>query len=413
MMSFLALFLAGNVDTITIDQLLLDVKEHAPALASARATFGVTKADETNADVWPNPSASYGFSGTAFGADALNGQQHAIDVGVPLLIAGQGGARLEAARAATHAAEADLYGAAADLEHDVRQAFEDLLVAQSRVDVAKAALDELLEAERIVDARAANGAGSKYDALRIAAAVAAGQASLGDEQQKLIAAQASLATIAGKPGWQPHAEGELTASAVPSTTFTPEKLWAVEGATRRIEAAKRQLTKAEREAWPTPSVSVGTVLWPGATLNPASKAAGGAGGAVVAGLGSDIPIFDRNQTAIAHAHAAVTEAEALRSQALVEAQSTYQTSLVAAKKAEDVLQQFDAKTGGESIKSLRGMARDGYQASKVSILDLVDALSAIVTVEMQHIDLVENTKKTQLDLQRAAGALGDAVLPPG
>jgi outer membrane protein, heavy metal efflux system len=325
------------------------------------------------------------------------------------LTAGQGGARLEAARAATHAAEADLHGTAADIEHDTRQAFDDLLVAQARVDVAKAALDELLEAEKIVDARAANGAGSKYDALRIAAAVAAQQASLGDEQAKLVDAQTRIAVIAGKPGWTPRAQGELAPGALPSSPFSAERLWAVEGAARRVEAAKKALHKAETEAWPTPSVNVGAVVWPAVTLNGA-QSSGGAGGAVMAGLSSDIPLFDRNQTAIAHARAAVAEAEAQQRQALVEAQSTYQSALVAATRADAVLQQFDAKTGGDQIKSLRGMARDGYQASKVSILELVDALGAIVGVEMQHIDLVANAKKTRLDLLKSAGALGDAIL---
>jgi cobalt-zinc-cadmium efflux system outer membrane protein len=410
MLAALLVALAADTDTVTIEALLAEVREHAPALASAQATFGVVKADETNADVWPNPSASYAFSGTAFGADALNGQQHSLDVGVPLLIAGQGGARREAAQAATHAADADLRATAADLEHDARQAFDDLLVAQARVDVAQAALDELRQAENIVDARAQNGAGSRYDALRIAAAVAAGQAALGDAQAKLVDAQARIAIIAGRPGWQPRAHGELAAGTMPSSSFTAEKLWAVEGAARRVEAAKKALHKAETEAWPTPSLNVGAVVWPAVTLNGAQPS-GGAGGAVMAGVASDIPLFDRNQTAIAHARAAVAEAEAQQRQALLEAQATYQSALVAAQRADAVLREFDAKTGGDQVKSLRGMARDGYQASKVSILELVDALSAIVEVEMQHIDLVENAKKTRLDLERAAGALGGAVLP--
>ncbi|HEY4224002.1 MAG TPA: TolC family protein [Myxococcota bacterium] len=399
---FIALAVSGDAPAeLTVDELLAAVRDHAPALAAARASFGVVAADETGAGVWPNPSASYNFSATVAGADTLNGQQHALDIAQPILIAGQGGARVDAAHAATHAADADLHAAAADLERDARAAFDDLLVAQARVDIADKALAELATAEKVVDARAQTGSSSRYDALRIAAAVATQQAAVGDEEAKLLDAQARVATLLGQPGYAAHAVGDLKPEALPQErAFDATKLWSVAGAQRRIDAKQKALTRAEREAWPTPQLSVGTFAY---TTSP--------GAAVLAGISSEIPLFDRNQSGIAHARAEVAEAEAQERQALLEGESAYRAARTAAERASAVLAQFDGRTGGEQLNSLRGMAREGYESGKQSILELVDALAAIVAVELQRVDLVGNARRTRLDLARASGELGDLVLP--
>lgn len=122
--------------------------------------------------------------------------------------------------------------------------------------------------------------------------------------------------------------------------------------------------------------------------------------ALVASVVMPIPIRDRNQGAIAAARADVTAAEVRRNQALadaIRAERDARGRLAAAEL------QVATMTGGalpEAEQALR-LARLGYAAGKFSLLEVLDAESALHDIRISHIQAEQARAKSQAALARA------------
>jgi cobalt-zinc-cadmium efflux system outer membrane protein len=275
----------------------------SPRTARIRAQIGEAQSDVVAAKVAPNPSLDYTGSrlrsGTNTGASVVD----TVGAEWPLLIFGQRGARIRAAKAGLAAAETRVEADLSARAHDVRSAFDDLLSQQERTRLLEEARSDLERVSKIVSGRKNAGEASDYESLRVETEFRAMDAELGDARGDLADARGRLAVLLGRPGTTPHAVGNLVLEG--TTPLDADALWAI--ASQRLpallaaredeKAAGEALDAARRDAYPVPVLSGGVAL----TQDAQSRSA-------TFGVSIPLPILDRNQGAVAKAQARSDEA---------------------------------------------------------------------------------------------------------
>lgn len=398
---------ASLPDEIGRDELLELLRRHSPAIAAARGEIDVARAEQVQARLWPNPELRYiGYGRSAGTPAAINGQQHQIELAMPLLIAGQVPARRRAAASRTRAAEASVCVSASASAGEALRGFVGLLAAQERLAILEAGDRSLAAAEELTTARASVGAQSQYDALRVATEREMFAMGYADVRSAAVEASTRLADAVGVPHWRPRAIGSLephedaAPSAAPPWATHGKYLPALEWARRSREVAYRERRVAARERWPIPTVSLGAYV-----------TTDGNSSSIVASLGVPLPIFDRGQGALARARA-VERAASLRETAIERAAATElgrAHEVLAVRR--DAARAFrrSALTRGPQ---LREMAQEAYRGGAGTVLELLDAERAWLDVQLRWIDLLERLAIAELDVDVASGALARRLCRP-
>jgi len=378
---------------VTVEQALALYREHSPQLAAVRAGVDVAAADLVDAHIYPNPTVELQSVGTVAGTDTIGHQQHMLSLDVPILIGHQRARRADAARAHIDSARAEVGLSEAEAELGIRERFTELLTAQAQSVVLAAAVADARGLRDIVAGRSTAGAGSEYAVERIDLAIAALASRVDEAAVEETAASGELATAVGMPGWHPHAVGDL-ATAAPSapaiqTSIDPaHPALALDRAASA--AARADEARAKADGIPTPSVGLQTF----GTTDP---------GGMVVGLGLSIPLplFDRNQGAVARARA-----EAHRADLELAAQTTQldaaldrATRVLAARR--DALQRFQADAL-QRLPKMRTMAESAYRSGQGGITELLDSFEAITDARLREIELRAAVVAAELEVRRAS-----------
>lgn len=384
---------------VTVDQAIAAYREHSARRLADRAEIDVTEADVVDANVYPNPTLGVGTTRTLHGSDTIGRQQIAGSIDVPLLIGGQRQRRGEAARARVVAKRAEVAAGEGEAELAIRARFAALQAAQQRTTTLAAAVEDTQAARTIVAGRAAAGANSAYELERIDLALASLASRLAAQRADEEAASADLAAAVGVPGWHPRAAGTLVdpAAATAVTDSTPAAPVAVSAdhptlAIARAEEASARAEEAQAHADATPTPSLGLQAFQ--TTDPAGLAVG-------IGLTLPLPLFDRNQGAVARARAAAhhTALElAARSTELALALDAASRQLEVRRAA---LAAFRAGAL-ERLPRLRAMAESAYKTGQGGIVGLLDALDAITETRMREIELAAAVADAELAVRTAA-----------
>lgn len=294
---------------VSLGGILAFADQQSPVLTVARSTRSRAKAARVAASILlpTNPEVSvaagprFGISGTGVDVDVTLMQQ--------IQIAGERGARIDAADALRDLTNAEIEQMRWAVHCDVHAAFHRSLVEQERMRLAERVVTFQQEVLRIVERQVAVGETAPL-ALRLA------QAEVAQAQQVLVAAQqaflVSRIRLAQLSGW-PVATPPMPVGAVDSPRDPPpldhliavarERLPSLRAGAARIREAEARSTLADREAWPRPSLGV-QYRHEG---NPSSE---GASNIVMGIVSIPIPSFQLNQGERAKARADVTVAEA-------------------------------------------------------------------------------------------------------
>ena len=305
-----------------------------------------------------------------------------------------------------------------------------LLAAQDKVTALTVALDDARAVRTIVAGRQQAGAKSPYELERTDLALAALASKRDEAATDIAAASGALAQAVGLPDWQPRAAGtfklaelaapagaaagpsseapngalagapsvaidhpELVAEPTPGPSLAPAV--AIDHPELVASVAAQALARSEQalahaEAVPTPSLQ----LQGFGTTDPQ-------GIALTVGFAIPLPVFDRNQGAIARAraqeHAAELDHRATTSELageLVRAVAIEHARRVAAA-------QFEADAI-ERLLRVRTMAEASYRAGQGSIVELLDALDAITEARLREIELVAAALEAGLEVRAAA-----------
>ena len=372
---------------VTLEEYLRMVVRNRPSLAADRMEAGLARADTRTASAFPNPSLSaYGKPG-----------EHGIGIDQPIPIFGQRGARIEAAKKGELAADAHVEVAVNAVLNDAAQAFNDLLVAQKRVEVWQDAQKSLDKAAFIVRGQIDAGARSRYDGARLTLQ----QAQLGMQLNKanaaLKAASTRAAQVAALPLWPARAEGSIqTLNQQQMPEF--DTLWnqaasrlpALRSAQAEMEQARSKIDLAKREALPTPSIGAMRVK----SRNDGSYTQWG--------VSMEIPLFDRHQGAIDRARMEAEQAELRWQAANQDAQAGLYSAMQQLQLKRDSVRAYE-KDGLAQIEPLKQMANDAYKLGQGGILELIDALGSINDHRLEYLDLVKYYLDAEWQVRLASG----------
>ncbi|MGJ0485091.1 MAG: TolC family protein [Methylomicrobium sp.] len=387
--------------SVTIGNLLKIVREKSPRFAVILQRIETARAEVAAAGVLPNPTISYGrYDFVGGGANHMfdGNAQEQVTLEVPVLIAGQRGARIEAAEKGVSAAEADVEAEYAGLIHETRRLFVKMLAGQKRIAILEETARDMQHLAAIVAGRKEAGNASAYDELRIGVEASGIETRLETARNDLAETVGDLGVLLGMPGWKPAAVGKLAVLGVPADA---QKLLSeaevsnpdIIVAQRNESAADASLEKARRERWPAVAVQVGTVY----TDSPYSNTTFG-------GVSVEVPIFDRNQGGMARA-------EAAKHAALLEHDFATSRTRVAIERAVNLLMRRQEtrlkfeKDVLSKLNTLKSMGESAYRFGKGTILELLDSYRSRTEMRLTEVDLIQAEAEAELDALRASGQL--------
>jgi cobalt-zinc-cadmium efflux system outer membrane protein len=381
---------------VTVDQVLAIMNERSPRIAADRASIKVVEADRITAHTLPNPSISYGGTHLVSGLSTGALTQHQVVMDQPLLVGHQRQARESEADLNVSAERARVDEVLAHRKVAVRQAFATLLSKQEQLDVSKQSLADLERVQLVVRGRAEAGERSKYDVARVDTETETLRVDIMNAEADVEDAAGQLATLLGLPGWSPRALGSLNPADIPTE---PDRLWDIATKQRPALVSLRQqqaasqggIVLARRERLPIPVVSGGAQLTNDVT-----------GTSAFFGLSVPLPVFDKNQGAIAKAEAQLDADTLAVTAELQEARADVERAAKALLARRDALARLE---GGvvQRVPVLRQMAEDAYREGSGDILDLLDALRSQRAIQLSHVQQLESVKLAEENVRAVTG----------
>jgi cobalt-zinc-cadmium efflux system outer membrane protein len=388
-------------EALTMPALLRLVAERSPRLAVERAGVDAAEADRITAGALPNPSVSYVRSRPTGGASTMfeGSRQQQAGLDLPLLIAGQRGARIEVAEQGLLSARARVALAQSELALRAADTFVGLQAAQERIVVLSQAHADIERAAALVSGRLESGMASRYDLSRVELEVAGIAVRLAEARADAADKSAALAALLGAPGWRPHAEGVVT----PAGLRTDAAHWRdslgpgnplLAAARNEESVARAAVDRADAERWPVPVLNLGRT-W---TREPF-------GAANSIGFTTEVPLLDTRRGQIARAQAELRAAERRRAAVEAEVWVELQRLLDALLERRAALVRFEQRVDVRS-PALRQMAEDAYRLGRGTILELIDAARTRVDAQVTAIDLRLFTVQQELRIRALVGSLG-------
>lgn len=387
---------------VTIRQLLQVARDQSPRYAALRSRIEVAQAEVVAAGVLPNPNIKYERWDLSTQRNTMfEGRlQEQVSIEIPLLIAGQRGARVEVAERQVEAAEAEVEAAIAGVNFELWTLYLKLLAQQQRVETLEEARGELARLRDIVSGREQAGNASPYDVLRMEVELKGLETRLDEAQNETDDIAGRIGETLGLAGWKPYVVGTFGSLGV---TTDVDKLWRhaeqmnpeLEAARRLETAADAGIERASRERWPVPALLVGTT-W---TAKPY-------GNTPYSGLTVDIPLFDYGQGGMARAEAEKQAAILQRYLILAQTRKALERAAALLERRRRTLDQFTGEVVAKTPE-LHRMAEDAYRLGKGSLLDLLDAARSRTAVRINYLDLLEAETEAEIEVLKASGLLAD------
>jgi outer membrane protein, heavy metal efflux system len=397
--SMRAAFLAGTLamlptgafaEPITLATALDQANAASPRIAASEARVRAAEALARQAGLAPNPEASIeveNFAGTG-PYSGLGGSEVTVGFSQQVERGGKRGARRAVASAQRDMAMLELARTRATLAFDVRTAFAELRAAEDRAILARenaARAEQFVQtATTLVDA----GRDPPLRQLRAEALLAEANAESVRSFGALLNARRMLQVLTGIE------DNELSALSEDDLASPPEAgqlaTLDVRTAEAAVAEARARIDLARADAVPDITASGGV-----------RQFSDGRDAGFIVGLSMPIPIRNRNQGGIEAAQAEALAAESELLMARIDAnRSTYDASI--ALQAADARLAVLAGPNLQQAEEAVRLATIGYNAGRFTLVELLDAQSALTSARQALID-------ARLDRARALAALARAT----
>lgn len=362
------------VGALTLRQALALALTRSPELATFAYDVRIAEARVLQASLRPNPESELATTN-----EFANGAERTLQLGQLIETAGKRRKRVAEARLGRRLAEFDYETKKREVFLNTHRAFIEVLAGQRAVsvneEIVRLSEEVLPDIERRVEA----GRTSSVERTRANVTVANARIALEQARRDLLVARQRLAAQWGatRPRFS-SAAGTL--EDVPSIrsfeTLAARLSFNPRLARFETELAQRQATLALEQARAVPDVRIigGASNFQGAQGNPG----------LVLGASVPIPIFNRNQGAIAAAREQIgrTEQQRLAVQAALFTELTEAYRAVEAARAQVEL--FRNNVLPQSEEALKG-TREGYVAGRFSFIDFLDAQRTLFTARQQYV----------------------------
>ena len=359
---------------------------------AAEGELGVAKGRALGASLWlqDNPTLE------AAGGPRDPSGERTVDYSVTLTqgfdVAGQRGARMDAAAALVLAADARVAARRTQVAAEAREAFGRVLAGEASRKLADETRQLAEQALRAAEERHEAGDASliELNTARVEAGRAIREQALAAQREQLARGTLKLLMNA-EPSMNVTVEGDLAEIVArrPALAVTQAERPEIVAARYELEAAKSVERLAAREAIPRPRVGAGYARDEGVPV-------------IQALVSVELPIFNRNDAERAETRARVTQAEsglrAAERRALQEAELAG-SRFAAAQRALLAYEGPVVKAASENVD----LATEGYRDGKLSFLELLVIRRGSLEVRQGYIDALEELNAAHAALRRAAG----------
>lgn len=386
-----------GITPLTLDKALALALAHHPEVEAATAEIRAYEAETLQAGLRPNPTlalemenlaGSGEFSGTDAAETTLMLYQ-AIELG------GKREHRRRAAEAETELARRRSEIARNELRARTTGQFIAVLSAQHRLELTVELAALANRALATVEERIEAGKAPATEKLRARILVAELEIARGKETRALAAERQNLVALLGGQLDIGPVAGELTR--LPHLPPLAELEALLEESPQRaqwqaqLQQRERTLDLEEARAIPDLELGVGV-----RTFNDSEERA------LVAGLSIPLPLFDRNQGAVAAARSRTDQVRAEQRNAALQARAdltaTWQQMSSAHEEAEALRNQV-LPAAEEALAA----AEYGYRAGKFPLFDVIDAQRTLIEVRQGHLTALSGFHQAVVELERLLG----------
>jgi cobalt-zinc-cadmium efflux system outer membrane protein len=383
---------------LTLDEVLRESRRAAPDLIVARAQQQVAHAEVGIAGVYPNPSASVG---TSTQTAKLSGT-----LSIPLVILGQRGAAIDAAKADEATVMLDTQVAWNDIRQAAVRAYIALWLAEGVADARRqsAAIEATLE--QSVIQRVQVGSAPELDALRVHAEKLRADDDVLEATAQVTASGSELGRWMGiHDGGGLRAAGNLEAPDVPpALRLLLTRLDGNASVQREQSDVRAADARVEREralVRPSFGLDLGVDVWdptllpPGATGTPPIN--------YRAALTFDLPVFNQRGAHIdrekAQGNVARARVQSARVQAAAELTAAYRT-FEAATARQRTLMDSVVPAAQQAAKA----TEEAYTLGRAQLVAVLDAERALVDARVTALEAQAARASAWADVEHALGA---------
>jgi cobalt-zinc-cadmium efflux system outer membrane protein len=384
---------------LTLAQAIDAALRSNPDLAASAYELTAAQARIVQANVRPNPELAVELENFGGGGDfdGVDGLETTLSLSQVVELGGKRGLRRSSAEADLELVTVEQRARELDVLAEVTRRFIEVVSAQERVRFANEALAIAEETLRAISVRV--DAGRSPEAERSRARIALTRARIEQQQaeSELRSARYALSATWGNP------EPAFTQSRAELFDLQPVESFA--SLMKRLEASpdfvrfasesrlrEAELRLARAQARPDLSFSVGV-----------RRFEENDDAALVAGFSMPLPLHDRNQGAIREAQVRVTQTEALRNAAQINARAAllalYQEMTAARVRVESL--RVEALPQAQAALD---QTRSGYERGRFSFLELATAQEELLELRSAAIDAAADYHRLLAEIERLTSA---------
>jgi len=390
--------LAGNPKgvAISLEEAFERALEYSPHLKAAEGGIGVAEANVQQARLVPNPELEWEGEEIAGSRPLISEAEHTLVLSQTIELGGKRSARTQRAESEIELAQAKLESLRLDLKANVASSYLEVSVAQKALALFGESIrlaDSLSNATQLrVDA----GAAATVEALRSRVAVTHIRLDSTRAASDWRSAKKSLASLWGLT----EPDFEFVTGTLPPLTPVPrdgdllalsETVPQLRVRRIEIEASRRDLAVAKSLGTPDLSIAAG----PRFTTENGSKS-------FVLGVSLPLPLFNRNQGAIASATQTITVAELEHEAALVEWKSNVVSTLTAMEAAYNEAMTITDTMIPQASTVFQEIDR-GYREGRFTYLELLTAEQDLINARERLLDVDSEYHHHRIEVERLIG----------
>ena len=383
--------LRALAEPVTLADALARAQTQSPIVTAAQASVTAAEGRARQAGLMPNPEAGLqaeNFAGSGpYGS--FGSAETTLTVSQRLELGGKRRTRAAAADAEVDAARISFAMAKADLSQEVTVRYAEALASEDRLVLARETAQRAEGLSSVAATLVESGREPPLRALRAEAASREAAAAVIAAEAEALAARRALVSLWGEA----NVAVELT-DAGPAerktTLVDPGETLDVRLARAEKATAQAVIDRERAAGRPDLTVQAGVRRF---------EQTGDS--AVIVGFTAPIPVLNRNQGNVAAARADATAAEAKERLALVRSVRTINDAEASLRAADAKLAALDGKIVPQAQTAV-DLSRKGFEAGKFSLLEVLDAQTALTAARTDLIAARLERAKALAALERAA-----------
>ncbi len=352
---------------IGLDDLLRIAALGNPEIAAAGSEVGAAAGRAWQAELYPNPTLELEAENIPIDDVGLGQSETTVSIAQPVILGGRRAAAVSAAGAERKARRFALESKRRDILGEVRMVYAELLYEKEAIALHAELLETARQTLKIAATRFAARAAPEVEVIKSQIEVHELELGLRRLERQVVSSSERLCSLLGGARVRVDRIAEALPAHLPDLDLEGlravlrESHPALLSARAESEAAERRIELAEAERLPVIRFRMGY-----------GRDAATAENFLQAGIGVPLPLFNRNQGRILEARHLAAKArrdtEAMANRLFAELASAHASYMT----ARDEVATFRDRIVPAATRAL-SQTREGYQAGRASLLDLLDA----------------------------------------